>query len=109
MNDNHHTAIACSLGQHDLAAQQDAWRALLTDALLGATRRPTGIELRLRGDADVYERAVRLVEVERGCCGFLGWALARGDSTIVLDIAGPEGTESIFDSWEASFSNKAPA
>ena len=94
------SGAACSLTQKQLSVRQEQWRRLVASSLVGAHRRPTGIELRFRPVGATAVTVESLVEAERECCAFLAWAVARTANELVVDIAGPAGTEAIFDDWE---------
>src|SRR5437588_1693566 len=94
---------ACTLGPEELSDRRDQWRAVLASELVASERRSTGIELRLRAAPSTADTLRKLVQAERSCCSFLAWALAVSPQEIVLDIAGPAGTEALFDGWLAQF------
>src|SRR6266542_3808924 len=95
--------VACTLADDELPHRQEQWRRLIRDSLISAHPRPTGIELRFEPSDATAAAVALLVEADRQCCAFLAWAVARGANELVVDIAGPAGTEAIFDDWARSF------
>ena len=95
--------VACTLAHDELPHRQEQWRLLIKDSLISAHPRPTGIELRFEPSDATAAAVATLVEAERQCCAFLAWAVARAENELVVDIAGPAGTEAIFDDWARSF------
>ena len=95
--------VACTLAHDELPHRQEQWRRLMKDSLISAHPRPTGIELRFESSDATAAAVATLVEAERQCCAFLAWAVARAAHELVVDIAGPAGSEAIFDDWARSF------
>src|SRR5947209_3031464 len=94
---------ACTLTQDELSVRKEQWRQLLRTSAVVTRRRPTGIEVRFQASEDTAAVLDALVEAEGECCSFLAWAVARSATEVVLAIAGPAGTEPIFDAWESDF------
>lgn len=104
----HDIDLACTLTREELPGRREQWRRLLT-TVTGVRRRPTGIELRFEPSDSTLEAVRSLAEAERECCSFLAWAVARSADEVVLDIAGPAGTEAMFDGWERDFRTSTAA
>jgi len=95
--------VACTLTADDLSARREQWRRLVNRGAVAVRRNPTGLEVRFGGSEDTAAAVDALVAAERECCSFLAWAVARSTSEVVLAIAGPSGSEAIFDAWERDF------
>ena len=83
---------ACSLTAADAARQRDAFAALCDRALVDVQRGTSSVAFRFRDEAGVRREIEEYVRVERGCCGFLDFAVEQGDGLPVLRIAAGEGT-----------------
>ena len=83
---------ACSLSAADAARQRDTFSDLCRRALLDVDRDDASVTFRFRDEDGVRRELDEFVGVERGCCGFLDFAVERGEGAAVLRIAAGEGT-----------------
>jgi hypothetical protein len=81
--------IACTLPPQDYADRL-AWITELNRGSLRAARRE-GTTLRLEYALDAEARVRELMRREHVCCGFLRFAVRRGDAGVELEIGVPQG------------------
>jgi hypothetical protein len=77
--------IACSLGVGDQAAQAARWARVRETAELSRAATAGGIRLAFRDDRETQTELEALIEVEKECCSWARWSLARHDGALVLD------------------------
>jgi hypothetical protein len=90
-------AIACSLGQADLAERRDRWRRLSERAALNVLTTETGLRLCFRDAPGVEGELQRLAKLERDCCAFADWSVYTFGEEVVLDVtaASNEGINAV--------------
>jgi len=79
--------IACTLVASDLTNQQRRWRELVGRTSFQRIEVPDGLRLVFGAGPGVAETLEELVAVERECCAFADWELARRDGEITLEIS----------------------
>jgi hypothetical protein len=82
------TAIACSLGQRDLAERQRRWHALTDNAILDIAPTGYGLRMRFRADPGVGAELRDLAALERACCAFADWSVHADGDVQVMDVRG---------------------
>ena len=90
------TKIACSLGEAELRERRAAVRqALETAPFEQRTELPDGYLFRFTSEAGLIERLATFVELERGCCPFLTFAIevSENHGPVALRLTGPPGTK----------------
>lgn len=90
--------IACSLPADAAAERLSSLEQLAQNALIGAGRTRTGIELRFHAGERIEQRVLEFIEAERQCCPFLDFELARG-SELRLRIVGPDEARPVLDAF----------
>jgi hypothetical protein len=90
--------IACNLSADAAAERLNTLEQLALDALIGASRTPTGIELRFRAGNEVEQRLLAFIEAERQCCPFLDFELTR-ESDLRLWIGSPDDAQPVLDAF----------
>jgi hypothetical protein len=88
--------IACNLSPDAAADRLNTLEQLAQDALIGASRTPTAIELRFRAGERNEQRLLEFIEAERQCCPFLDFELTRGRE-LRLRIVGPGEAKPVLD------------
>ncbi|HWJ31207.1 MAG TPA: hypothetical protein VNR59_02605 [Gaiellaceae bacterium] len=76
--------VACTLTGADLAAQADRWQKLRADAGLDRVATDDGLRTTFRDEPAVEQELSELVAVERECCAWASWELAREDGVLVM-------------------------
>ena len=87
--------IACTLTPAALADRGEWLRRLGAASLLDGRRIDGGLELRFAGAAEDEVR--EWVRAERECCAFLSFDVERTGDDLRLEVAGPAGSEPVFD------------
>lgn len=82
--------VACTLGPDDGSTRLKEWRQIASGASTGRHQRPGRLTLTFRNDPPVATELARLVEAERICCSFLGWALTHVGDEWHLEITGSD-------------------
>lgn len=80
--------IACTLDLQAMGPRLAEINQLTREHL--RSHRLKGRTLKLTYDAAAAERVARIVELERACCGFLGFELKVSADAVELSIAAPE-------------------
>jgi len=80
--------IACSLSSREAEHRRSEWQSLISEAVRSQAETPTGMMLAFSASDDVERRLDRLVELERRCCAFARWTIARRSDEVVLRIDG---------------------
>jgi hypothetical protein len=83
---------ACSLTAADATRQRGAFASLCERALVDVERGDTTVAFRFRDEEGVRREIDEYVDVERGCCGFLDFAVEDREGLPVMRIAAGEGT-----------------
>jgi hypothetical protein len=88
--------IACTLSAGELEARRDALLPGLLAKARGREFVPGGVRLRFDAVDGLIEEIAKVVAAEHRCCAFLQFDLRvePGDGAILLEVTGPEGTES---------------
>jgi hypothetical protein len=90
------TPIACTLDSDQLRDRVAFIERLASDALIAQDEIAGGVRSRFRDAPGVEARLRELVAAESDCCGFLSFAVRRGDGELWLDITGaPEARPAI--------------
>ena len=76
--------VACTLGPSDLADRRADWARLDVRA-----REEIPAGLRLHYAAEAEADLERLAALERGCCAWATWSVARRDDAVVLEVTAP--------------------
>jgi hypothetical protein len=58
---------------------------------------PTGFKYTFRLESNTLEQLTKIIELEGNCCPFLNFdlSLRAGEKTVLLTLAGPEGTKEV--------------
>jgi hypothetical protein len=79
--------IACALGRSDLATQRERWKRLSAEAGLARVETPDGLRLTFRDEPGVAEELEALVAVERDCCAWADWSVARDERVLAMHVS----------------------
>ena len=91
------TPPSCSLDDAALTERLTAWDRLAAGALVERDR--SGNRVVLTFDGSAGPDLARLVELERGCCGFLDFRLEPAGARVALVIDGPDGSDATLDAF----------
>jgi hypothetical protein len=78
--------IACALAVGERGDRRQRWRRLAEQGSGHVVETATGLRLVLTASEDVQRELRELVELERECCAFATWTIARAGSQLVLDM-----------------------
>ena len=81
--------IACSLTEAQLAERRRTVLDSIRNDVVRVVRLPLGYAYDFPDSSEMLERVQQLVELDRGCCGFLTFEIHRTDSAVRLEITGP--------------------
>jgi hypothetical protein len=87
MNADRPPAIACALGAGDQAARASRWARLRATAEVARTPTGNGIRLSFQDDRETETELRALIELERECCAWARWTVARHNGALVLDAS----------------------
>ena len=89
--------IACTLSAQQLTDERDTLLLGLADHAVERVPLPQGMRLRFSPTAERMRQIDAVIRRERACCPFLEFrvGLALGDSSLTLDVTGPDGTASL--------------
>jgi hypothetical protein len=94
--------IACTLPINQAGDRLNLLQAVIGDHLESAER--DGDRLRIRidraGDPDLEAKVTEWAEGEKGCCGFLGFAIESEPETVTLEVAAPSNAAGTLDGIE---------
>ena len=111
MEANYTPALACTLELQEMGPRLERLRQLTATQLQSHQLEGNVLRLVYRPDAATEVRAV--VDLERGCCGFVDFQVHEGPSRVDLTITAPEAVgptaEWLFAQFMPATSAKAPA
>jgi hypothetical protein len=81
MNDS--KPVACTLSARDLQDRSGAWQKLIASGLVSRERVPGGIRLEAEPGASVA--LLKLVDLERECCGWIDYEVVGPVVTMTAD------------------------
>ena len=92
-------AIACSLGEQELAQRSEAVARDLFAFAEQVDELPDGYAWRFPGDGEWHAKLLDFVAAERRCCGFFRIELVfePGLGPVSLTLRGPDGTKAFID------------
>ena len=108
-----HADVACTLPINEAGDRLDALQALVGDRLASAERDGDRLTIRINraGDDSLEGQVTEWAEAEKGCCGFLGFAVESDADVVTLDIAAPPAATSTLDTiaWMFRAADRAGA
>lgn len=84
------TPIACSLTSTQLADRRRTVLDSIRKDMRSIARLPAGYAYDFPMTSEMLKRVNHLVELERQCCAFLTFTITESDTSIRLEITGPE-------------------
>jgi hypothetical protein len=87
--------IACSLTDSELQQRRANFLEKVAAHLTGSEELENGFSFRFRLGAGFLQDLAEVIDLERQCCLFLTFRtiLAAGDTSVVLELTGPDGTK----------------
>lgn len=79
--------VACTLSQQDLRQRAGQWQALAQRAGGQVSRTDRGLRLTFSAGPGVAAELDELARLERDCCAFATWSVARTGDRLVLDVS----------------------
>lgn len=105
--------VACTLPINEADDRLKVLEALVAGRLATAERHGDRLRICLDrgGDADLDAKVTEWAEAEKGCCGFLGFALESDAGTVTLDITAPPDAVPTLDAiaWVVRAAGRGPA
>jgi hypothetical protein len=94
MNNLENSLLACKLTTPELQQRKRTVISNLKQHLLEKKELPDGFAFRYEGSDEMVNLVTEFIKTERQCCDFFNFTMAAlNDSTLWLNITGPEGTK----------------
>ena len=87
--------IACSLTDGELQQRRKDYLDKVAAHLTGSDELENGFSFRFRLGPGFLQDLAEVIDLERQCCPFLTFRtiLGAGDTSVVLELTGPDGTK----------------
>ncbi len=94
METGNKVTLSCKLTSPELRKRKDEVIARLKKQVLDRQELANGIRFRFNGSDGVLDEITSFIKSERQCCDFFNFNVAvNSDSSIWLEISGPEGAK----------------
>jgi hypothetical protein len=81
--------VACTLNGSSMGERRERWHRLARSSFVERTETADGLTLAFRDDPGVEVELAELAGLERDCCAFASWSVARRGGELELRVAAP--------------------